>query len=213
MNKLDTKLQNPSFVIAPDSPVDLMPARRFIVLIPADSDYRDSAHRIWEFANAADASVLFLGLCRDAAEEPGLRRGLTTLAALVNDVRIATEIKIEIGTNWVHAVRANYQHGDVIMCFAEPQAGLWHRPLPQILKSNFDAPVYILTGSTVPETVPANWLAQAVAWIGSLGILVGSFLVQIRISTLSQNWAQTILLSISVLFEIGLIWGWNSLFS
>lgn len=213
MNKLDTKHQNPSFAVAPASPADPLAAPRFIVLIPADSDYHDSAHRIWEFANAAGASVQFLGLCRDAADEPGLRRGLTTLAALVHDGRIATEVKIEIGTNWVQVIRNNYQHGDVLVCFAEPRNELWQRPLPQILKTNFEAPLYILTNSTTPEAAPSNWLAQAAAWIGSLVIMGLAFLLQIRIGSLPQDWAQTVLLCTSVLIEVGLIWGWNSLCS
>ena len=213
MNKLDTKLQKPSFAVAPASHADPLAAPRFIVLIPADSDYRDSAHRIWEVAHAAGASVHFLGLCRDVADEPGLRRGLTTLAALVHDGRITTEVKIEIGTNWVQAVRNHYQHGDVFVCFSEPRTGLWQRPLPQILKSNFDAPLYILTNSTAPETAPNNWLTQAAAWSGSLGILVVSFVVQVRIGSLSKDWIQTFLLCVSVLVEVGLIWGWNSLCS
>jgi hypothetical protein len=221
MNKLDTKLQKSSFAIAPASSADTstplstspLVATRFMVLIPADSDYRDSAHRIWELANAAGASVHFLGLCYDVTEEPGLRRGLTTLAALVHDGRITTEVKIEIGTNWVQAIRNNYQHGDMLLCFTEPRTGLWHRPLHQILKSNFDAPLYILTNSTAPEAAPSNWLAQAAAWIGSLVIMGLAFLLQVRIGSLPQDWTQTVLLSMSVLVEVGLIWGWNFLFS
>lgn len=211
MNKLDTKLRNPSFAIAPASQADPSTAPRFLVLIPANSDYRDSAHRIWELANAAGASVHFMGLCREINEAPGLQRGLTMLATLVHDGRVATEVKIEIGTNWVQAIQKNYQKGDVLVCFAEPHAGLLHRPLHQILKSNFDAPLYILSDATMPENEPTNWLAQAAAWIGSLGILIVSFLAQVRIGSLSKDWVQTLLLCVSVLVEVGLLWGWNNL--
>jgi hypothetical protein len=49
--------------------------------------------------------------------------------------------------------------------------------------------------------------------MGSIGIIAGSALLQIRITSLSQDWAQTTLLILSVIGEAWLIWGWNSLFS
>src|SRR6187549_3211163 len=100
MNILDTNLQNQSFATVTAPLVDMVPAHRFLVLLPTEADYSTVAQRIWELAHDAGASVEFLGLCRDAAEEPGLRRRLITLAALVYDGRIATDIKVETGTNW-----------------------------------------------------------------------------------------------------------------
>src|SRR5688572_6714012 len=105
------------------------PERRLVVLVPADSDYTTATRRIWELAVATGSSVLLLSLCKDRAEEPSLRRQLVTMSALVRDGRISTEANVEIGTNWLHFVKANYQAGDMIVCFAEQRAGLLHRPL------------------------------------------------------------------------------------
>jgi hypothetical protein len=184
---------------------------RLIVLIPPDSDYNAATRRVWELATATAHRVLFLGLCRDTAQEPSLRRQLVTISALVGDGRVRTESKVEIGTDWVEAVKRNYQAGDMIVCFAEQQAGVWHRPLSQILQSNFKAPVYLLSGLP-PQRLPrSNWLSQTIAWSGFVGIIAGSFLLQIRITALPQDWAQTTLLILSVIFETWLIWVWNSL--
>ncbi len=191
----------------------LDPARRLIVLVPADSDHGAMTRRIWELANATGTRVQFLGLCKDAVQEPSLRRGLVTMAALVQDGRVSTEAKVEIGTNWVEAVKRDLQTGDMIVCFAEQRAGLLLRPLSQILEANLDAPVYIISGLYTQRTSRSDWLYQIVAWTGSIGIIAGSFLLQIRLSLLPQDWAQTTLLILSVLVEIWLIGGWNSLFN
>lgn len=96
MNKFNTKSQATSFALAAASQANALtplstspePARRLIVLIPADSDYMAVTRRIWDWAPATDMRVQFLGLCKDAAEEPSFRRGLVIIAALVQDIRI-----------------------------------------------------------------------------------------------------------------------------
>jgi hypothetical protein len=51
------------------------------------------------------------------------------------------------------------------------------------------------------------------AWSGAIGIIVGAAILQIRITSLPQDWVQTTLLILSVFGEVWLIWAWNSLFS
>lgn len=211
MNKLDSPLQTPTFVVDHALHSDQDAVHRLIVLIPAASDYAAATRRVWELANALGASVQLLGLCKDAEQEPSLRRQLVTMASLLHDGRVSTELKLEFGTNWVRAVKRNYQVGDMIVCFAEQRAGLLHKPLNEILQSNLNAPIYILS-SLQPQTLPqTNWLSQIIAWSGLLGIIAGFFVLQVRITTLSPDWAQTALMILSVISEIGLIWGWNSL--
>jgi hypothetical protein len=121
-------------------------------------------------------------------------------------------VKIEFGTSWVEAVKQNSQPGDMIVCIAEQRVGLWQRPLSQILQSNMDNPVYILSGLSHQNPSRSNWRSQVMAWVGSLGILVGAFLFQIRIVSMPSDWVQTILLIFSVISEAWLIGNWNSLF-
>ena len=190
------------------------PAGRLIVLIPADIDYSLAMKRLWEIAVATGMNIQLISLCKDLSQEPSLRRELVTMSALMRDGRVCAEAKVEVGTDWVEVVKRNLQSGDMIVCFAEQQVGLFHRPLSQILQSNMKMPVYILSGLTSPDASTfSNWLSQLMAWIGSIGIIAGSTLLQIRIASLSQDWAQTTLLVLSVIGEAWLIWGWNSLFS
>ena len=204
----------PSLTYPTASQPDLESARRLIVLIPdADSDYTAATRRICELAKVMGARVQLLGLCKDAAQEPGLRRGLVTMSALVQDARVSTDMKVEVGTKWVHVVKRNYRAGDMIVCFAEQRAGLMHKPLSQILESNLNATVYILSGLYQPDRLHSNWLSTIILWSGFFGIIGGFFLLQVKIVQLPKDWFQNVLLIISIISEFWLIWVWNSLFS
>jgi hypothetical protein len=212
MNKLNTKHRTPSFAIAIDSQPDPKLTRRFLVLIPANSDFTPATRRISDLANTCGADVLFLGLCNDEAQELKLRREWVTLSALLQDARVSAEARIEMGMNWVDFIKSNYRAGDMIVCLAEQRAGLFHRPLSQILESNMDVPTYILSGLYGESHSRSNWLAEVIVWTGSIGIVAGFFLLQIQITALLQDGPQTALLILSVIAEAWLIKVWNSLF-
>jgi hypothetical protein len=211
MIKLETS--SVSLTYPTSSYKELESARRLIVLVPADADYAAVTHRVWKLANAFGCQILFLSLCTDEAEESSLRRQLITMSAMIQDGKLCVEARVEIGSNWVNVVRSEVQEGDMIVCFSEQRAGLLHRPLSQILQSNIKAPVYILSGLAPQSSSRSDWSSQLMTWIGSIAIIIGSCLLQVRIASLPQDWAQTTLLIFSVIGEIWLVWGWNSLFS
>ncbi len=185
--------------------------QRLIVLVPdPQADTLPMLHRIWELANARHAHVLFLGLCTDFKQESSLRRSLITMAAIVQDVHVHAEAKVEMETNWLDSVKRNYQPGDTILCFAEQRAGLLSRPLSQILQSNLKIPVYILSGLYQPKP-RGNPLSQIAAWMGLLGILAGFFVLQINIIQSTKGGLESILLIFSLIPEYWLIIFWNSL--
>lgn len=187
--------------------------RRLIVLVSdAESDYTPAVHRICELANALGSRVQFLGLCRDAAEEPSLRRQLVTLSALAQGGNVPAEVRIALGTDWVTAIKSDLKTSDTVVCFSEQYAGSSRRPLGQILQSNLDAPVTILSGLNPQERSVPHWFKQTLAWTGSLVIVLGFFLLQMRIQPEAGGWAQKILLFLSILFEGSLLLVWNSLF-
>lgn len=181
-------------------------ASRLIVLVPTGIDDSTTTRRIWELANASGAHVRLLSLYKDPAEKPGLHRRLVRMASLLEDGNVPAELKLEWGTNWVELVKQDSQADDTIVCFTEQRAGLLHRPLSQILRSNLNNSVYILS-SWAPQNLPqANWLSQIIAWSGAIGLIIGFFLLQIRIVAMPQ------LLILSVIVEAWLIGIWNSLF-
>jgi hypothetical protein len=189
------------------------PASRLIVLVPDDLAYGDTTRRIWELAVATDRHIQLLSLCKDIVEESSLRRQLILMSALLGDMRIATEVKVEVGVNWVVAVKRNYRAGDIIVCFAEHRSGLFLKPLNQILEASLDAPVYILPSLYTQEYSSSNWVSQVILWMGWIGIIAGFFLLQSRIAFSSNDWTQTTLLILAVIFEFWLILLWPSLFN
>jgi hypothetical protein len=192
---------------------DLETARRLIVLVPAEADYTAATRRVWELAHALTCDVLFLTLCSDEAQESYLRRQLITMSAMVQDGILSAEGRVEPGSNWVHAVEAHVQQGDIVVCFAEQRAGIRRRPLNQILQARLDVPIFILSGLYSPKALATGWLTQASGWAGSIGIILASTFLQIRITTLPADWVQSTLLIFTVIGEMWLIWGWNNLFS
>lgn len=186
---------------------------RLIVLVPADSTYGTTTGQIWQLAVATGRHVQLLSLCKDSVEEFSLRRRLILMSALVGDIRISTEAKVEVGVNWVDAVKRNYQTDDIIVCFAERRAGLFQKPLNQILEANLDAPVYILSDLYTQEYSSSNWVSEAILWTGWIGIIAGFFLLQSRITLLANDWTQAILLILTVMFEFWLVLVWNNLVS
>jgi hypothetical protein len=216
MNKHNVSVQaltNPSSINwdGSISPVDPKQPPRLIVLIPADADYSTVTRRIWRLAIETDSDVQLLGLGKDTTQELALRRDLATMAALIRDTKVFVDTKVEIGNNWLNAVKHNYQDGDMIVCLAEQSTGIRQKPLSQVLESKFKAPVYIL--SDIRSSRPhSNVFSQVIAWSGCIGIIAGSFIVQSKIIQLPDDWFRTVLSIVLLIPELWLLWAWNSLF-
>ena len=208
-----TKLETDSIPLAvADSPYQVLePARRLIVLVPPEADCSPLTHRVWELAHASGSQILFLSLCTDEAQESSLRRQLVTMSAMIQDGKVHATARVEVGSNWVHAVRLHLQTGDMIVCLAEQRIGLRQKPLSPILQDNLDAPVYILSGLAPQNPSQSDLLSQVLGWVGSFAIIAAAFFAQIRIMSLSETWLQSPVLILSMLAEIWLIWRWNQM--
>lgn len=211
MNTLDN---NPTVLTLPSASFpNLRPVNRLIVLVPESlADPVWAARKIWELAKSLDGSVQLVGLCKDLVQEPSLRRQLVFLSVMLSDGFVSVESKVEYGNNWLKVVKSNWHGGDVIVCFDGQHTGLTHRPLGQLIESNLKLNVYVLNGGDQVRTAHPNWLSSAIAWAGSLSILAAFFWMQAQIIEIPQVWAQNALMYLSIPIEVGLIWGWNTLF-
>ena len=216
MNKLDVDF--PTLALSPAAHSNPLPrseqSRRLIVLIPAsETPHPSLSHRIWEIARSLQLNVLLFSLSNDFSEEAQIRRKLITLASIIKDTDISTEIMIEHGNDWVGQVRKVWQEGDVLACYAGQKVGLMRKPLDQVLKSNLNAPIYFLAENEPIQNPNSTSISQAMAWAGSLSILGGFFWLEVKIVQLPQDWAHTALLYFSIAMEFALVWAWNSIFS
>lgn len=210
MKKLD---ENPVVLAAsPASFLDLQPAHRLIVLLPpSEVDTTQVARKIRELANAFQCHVQFLGLTNDPASEPALRRQIVTLSAMVEDAHIFVDSKIELGSNWLDAVRFECHEGDVIVCFAEQSFGTSREPLHKSLEASLGATIYVLKGFLPQKEKRSSlWSSNALAWIGSILLILGFLWLQMQIVQ-PPSWSHEILFYLSIIVETGLIWLWNSL--
>lgn len=199
MNKLD--VNSPVFTLSPET------GRRLIVLVPdSKADISSAAQKISELANALGGRVQFIGLCKDEAREPSLRRQMVALSSMV-----AGESKIEFGADWLNFVKSQWREGDVIVCFGDQQAGFARRPLSQILESNLNATVYVIPELQVEYPRP-SWMSSAMGWAGSIALILGFLWLQMKLIQSPSDPAYTTLLYLSIFAEAGSIWGWNSLF-
>lgn len=213
MKSIDTHTH--AFVVPPASLPDLKPASRLIVLVPdLDVDFPAFAQKLKELAKAIESRVQLLGLSRDAAHEPGIRRRLVTLSAMMEEKDIFVESTVEIGRDWVDAVKSYWREGDVIVCFAEYRPGFNDKPLAQILERKLAAPIYIISGLYhEPVRTNSSLKKSILGWTGSIALLFGFFVLQVRLMEYPQDLIHSIGLYASILAETASIWFWNNLFT
>ncbi len=159
MTKLD--LIPPSLTYPTVSHFDRGPACRLIVLFPASAeDNPNLSHRIWEIAKSSGLNVLLLSLCTDSREQGHLRRMLVMMAASVKDIDISTEIMIERGNDWLGLAKSIYRPGDVIACYAGQRVGLMREFLHEVLRSQLEVPIYILSDDQPIKNFGSKLLSQ-----------------------------------------------------
>jgi hypothetical protein len=212
MTKLTSK--NEALTLSLVADAELMPARRYLVLVPdLKADLDALMQRVWELASVTGIYVKFIGLCDDASQELSLRRSLVTMSALANDGRMPSEVEVIIGGDWVSVVKSRWQPGDMVVCFAEQSVGLPRKPLSQILRSDLNVPLYILSGLYPQRELRSNWSTwRAVMWSGFAAIVIVFFTIQVKIIQTAGGWTSALLL-IFTSIEFWLIWAWNKLFA
>jgi hypothetical protein len=212
MNKLD--VSTPTFAISPATHTDPEPAPRLIVLFPAsETDSPNLENRIWEIARSLHLNVLLLSLTNDFDEELQLRRKLVTMAAMIKDPNVETEIMLEAGHDWVRQVRKIWRKGDIIACYANQKVGIMRKALDQILRSSLNMPVYILADVHPSKKTTSTLISQFFFWSGALAIISGFFWAEAKLVQLPQDWAHTALIYVCVLIEVGVLVFWNSIFA
>jgi hypothetical protein len=212
MTKID--VSSPILKFPPASHSEFGTARRLIVLFPAsETDTPELDHRIWEIARSLKLNVLLLSLSNSYDEEAQLRRKLITMAAVIKDPYISTEIMIEHGNNWVKQVSKIWRNGDVTACYAGHKVGLMRKPLDQVLKSRLETAVYIISEYQPTRDTFSMFISSASAWLGSLTIIGVFFWAEAKIVLLPQDWAHTVLIYAFVILEIFFVWLWNLLFT
>ncbi len=208
---LEQELELPSLDISPAPDGVQNPGRCFIVPVALpDADDPGVLHRIWELASRSGAEVRFAGLCAEKAREPELRRTLIRMAAMLRSGGVKARVEMLNGrANWVHQIRSSLGTEDLVIFQDGRSQGLLQRSLSRRLQADLDASILILSGTEVSQGIQPGWLVRAAAWIGTLAIVAGFFVLQARIDLLGGSLA-VLLESLSVAAEVVLICIWNA---
>jgi hypothetical protein len=194
------------------SPVETEVTTHIVVLLSSpDVDIVSIARKVWELAQSSGAPIRLIGLCKDTTQEPGIRRTLVTIAAMLNYGNISVNIQVLFGSDWLEMLKIQLHHQDIVVCWDEPNTGMWTKPLSRILQSNLKVTLYILSGLPQEINPHASRAKAAVAWIGFITIIIVFLILQIKIYQLANQWTITLEI-VSTAVEYWLIWIWNSLF-
>ncbi len=224
MNEIDSAVQVSSAPRAATPQQSLQDCQRLVVITREAEEEGLIASRILSLAEPRGLSIMLVGIASDPANEAGLRRKLVTVAAFLNErgprtaaMRAASpakpvEIQMQRGRDWVAGVRSLVRPGDTVACFADEAVGLLDRPLSDTLAWALNIPIYTFTGLRVQQHNRQNIIAQAASWVSSIASIGGFFALQARIVIAVQGTMQSVLLLVTLLAEVGIIWGLNSLF-
>lgn len=197
---------------------------RLVVVIREAEEEALLAGRIQELARARGLPVLLVGIARDASAEATLRRSLVTIAAFLREANtvagrslrgsnaaMAPDIHVECGRDWLSKLRTLLRAGDMLACYSEEEAGVFERPLSDILSTRLRMPIYAFAGLRAEQGHRQSRLAQAASWAGSLASIGGFLVLQARIVTTIQGWPQSVLMLAALAAEVAVIWLVNSL--
>ncbi|MCC7358327.1 MAG: hypothetical protein IT317_02550 [Anaerolineales bacterium] len=189
---------------------------RLVVLVPnVDLDEAALARHIWRLAAPRHLAVLYLGWTAGAETEAQLRRRLANLAALTRDEGVAVSARPALGAGWLPALRGVWRPGDLIVAHSELRVRRWGpmaQPLAAALLAALEAPVYVLTGFVPRPQRPAlNWGARLFNSGLLVAIIAVFFALQAALLQLPGRPLVSLLVSVSVVIEFALLWGWNRL--
>lgn len=208
MLKLTTEHQ--PFDTTYSAPPAIKSTRRLVVPIQnPEADPAAITQRLWKLAKAHSAAVKLVGLCQDTTQESYMRRTTVTMATMLNYANVTTDIEIVPGKDWVNAVKSSCRAGDMVVCWNDGPTGLLRKPFSQLLQSELDVPIYVLSGADSLSKSRSNWMSQIAAWIGFAVIILSFLALQIKIYQLVSQWTITFEL-LSTAVEFWLISVWNN---
>ncbi len=206
INSLDVSIPSASIP-------DQQTAHRLIVLVPEfGTSHILIARKVQELAYRFERRVQLIALSPDVMNEPGLHRQLITLSAHIENAHVLVETKIEVGRSWLKAIQPYWREGDMVVCFAETGLGLRDQKLRQLLESAFGASVYVVADLLPRKPNSFSFLkSNAFTWISSLALIVGFFVLQVKLFPLMSDRWNNFLLYFSIVIEAVSVWLLNGL--
>ncbi len=190
--------------------------QRILVLIPGGRiDPEPLVARVQRLVGCTDLEVLYVGIRLSPDQDWRASRQLAGL--LIASVKAGLRVQTRLVANgeWLPILRGIVQPGDLILCHAEQSARQSKDPYGTLgwwVASSLNVPVYVLSGMYMQALPYALSSALRLAFrIAPILIVGGFFWIQIQIDKLVTGLAHTLVLSLSVLIEFGLVFFWSYL--
>ncbi len=207
----------------PTSETVLLPAnqrvislRRILVLVPNGPVDKDRlVSRVQDLVGSADVEVLYIGLRVSPVEDGRMFRQLAELltASVKAGLRVRTRLRAK--GKWLPVLRGIVKSGDLVVCHAERSARWAKDPsgtFAWCVASSLKVPVYVLSSLDAPALpYRMSRILRLVFRIAPILIVAGFFWIQVQIDKLVTGLAHTLVLSLSVLVEFGLVFLWSYL--
>ncbi len=184
---------------------------RLVVAISAVSDPAALARRILALSPDVTTPVLLAGVTSTWDKEYELRRSLVTVESFLGAQGRRVELWSDSGHGWLGRLAAQCERTDLICCYEELDSTPWKQPLSDVIAGALHMPVRDLTDLLGRPQSTLRILPQAAAWLGSVALIAGFGVLQVRVVTEVLGWAQGVLLLLTAGAEISLIWLWNAL--
>lgn len=184
---------------------------RLIVLVAStDADAAVAGSSILQLADRADIDLI--GVYRHRSDEPALRRLLVTISAMISEPAASVLIRTVHLGECSRLVRANWQPQDTLLCIAEQPAPRFGKAWQRLLGNDMPGPLLFVRTPEPHRVRNTGWIEQAALWLGAFAIILGFFLVQVRIAQIFFGPGATASWILSVLAEGWLLLRWNSRF-
>jgi hypothetical protein len=200
-------------LIIPDN-IPLTPTRRLVVVTPAgEVNENKLARRVWQLAAGSNLDVLYVGQASDDLQITLQRRRLVGLTSKTTNGKVHARLKITTEKNWQKTFTAICEPGDILVFLENHRTRsriLRRKPLGEALAISAPVPVYLMSGLKVGQSpYVRHQEIEILAWIVMLMMLMAFTALQIAIDRSTSGAISTLLLCMSVLFEIYLLWKIN----
>jgi hypothetical protein len=193
-------------------------AQRLVVTVPnGEFSAQALARKLGMVGLSAKKKILFLGLASSPPMDSLLRRRMAALSAYTRSPNRETDYRLVFRANWLGALDEVLQDGDQVVCLENHfVAGRFFRNvrLAQLLTSSLRVPVCVVHGITLypDRQARSEAVREFLVWVSNLLTIILFLIVQIRCTQAYPGGLGTILGTISMGVEMGVILLINSVF-
>jgi hypothetical protein len=199
---------------AMEDAVNLSGSNRLIVLLPdCLANNTELARKVYWLALHDQCELIYLTLVDDEADIALVGCHMETMKNMTASSTLPVHCTITLSAHWLQALQEVYRPGDRVICQSEQVVrNGWFGTLPvsEYLRQKA-IPVSTISGIYHPVQQQVHqWLRELLTWVGFMLIILFFTWFEVQIDPVLPGWTGKLFLTIAVVFEISLLWVWNT---